>query len=297
MTNIQGGRFKLQRLKKGIILPFKKNNEFSDVHISNIMVNDAVEEYYKVEIHDEYEGIIHELNNYISIIHGETQLAETFVQNDPTNPLNKSIDSIKQNCLKLTKTADKFITLKKIQDRQYGLLLKEQNIVEVIEDVVINVSKVIKNKNIIFDTNIEEKYMLCDLEKIRKSILIFLCSAVKFSDENEILVNLNIENNDIDIAIAFASKDDNCLNILIDKMDNLNMKNSEDISMEFHICKSIINLHKGTVNVEGNKNKIQFSINLPCDNTDDIYYLNRDKLYNNENYIEQINVEFSDVFA
>lgn len=291
---------KLKEMKKGIVLPFPRNVKIENaVNTSNIAFKD-VEEFYKFESSDKYENISYELNKPISIIHGETQLIELLVQNEgiiDKNRLNKSINSIKQNCLKLTKTVNNIIELHRIIDRQYSLFTNKLNIVEIIDDTVMNASKIIKGKNIVFDTNIEEKFILCDLEKIQKSILILLSNAVRFSDEEEILVNLNVENDNIDITISFKNNDSNCLNILIDKMDNLNLKSFEDISIGFHICKTIINLHGGKTSVGGNTDEIYFSVKLPCENTDSIYYLHRnDRVMNSENSIEQIRIEFSDIY-
>lgn len=293
----------MNETNKVIVLPHLRGGKIENaVNTSNVAIKDVEAEQPDNYIHyyDGHKNLYNELSDLISNIHGESQLIELYVQNDKDidkKPLTNNIDSIKKNCLKLTKSLNNMIELKRIEEKQLCLCVNNVNIVEIIENIVINSSNNIKGKKIIFDTNIEEKFMTCDIDKIQKTILILLSNAIKFSSEKEVTVNLQILKNSIDITITFKNTNRNLLNFFIDKMDNLNKNSFEDLSIGFHICKSIIKLHEGQINLYGNGEEVSFLVQLPCENTDLILYLYRNNnLLNIENLTEQIQIEFSDLY-
>lgn len=270
------------------------------VNSLNVAIQDLAAEQPDDYIHGGYENINNELNNIISNIHGESQLIELYIKEEKVSDkkhLSKSIDAIKHNCLKLIKISNNMMDLKIIEEKQICLNVNNVNIVEMIEDIVVNVSNIIKDKKIIFDTNIEEKFITCDVAKIRKTILILLYNAIKFSGEKEVFIKLHIFENNIKITISFINKNKKILDFLINKMDNLNKNSIKDLSVSFHLCKSFIKLHGGHIDLYGNGEEIAFLVKLPCENTDSVYYLyTDDKLHNNEYLKEQIHIEFSDLY-
>lgn len=284
---------------KIIVLPFLKRTKIENaVNPWNVAVQNMENHLPSNDSQNEGDNVLDELNNIISNIHGESQRIEMYTQNyevPDKQLMQKSTISMKQNCLKLTKALNNMIDLKKIQDKQFCLYLNRFNIVEIVDDLVINVSKIIKNKKVIFDTVIEEKYMSCDVSKFQKSILILLSNAVKYSSEEEIFVDLDIVEDNVNIAISFKNRNSNLLNVFIDKMDNPEPDFFKDMSIDLYICKEIIKLHEGHIDVLGDQEEICFSIHLPSEKTDSICYLFNDKITNNENLIEQIQIEFSDL--
>ncbi len=284
-----------------IVLPYLRGRIADNaVNTSNVAIQNAAEEEVDSRICDEYWNVYNKLNDIISNIHGESQLIELYVQDEEVkvkNNLTNSIDSIKYNCLKLIKILSNMKDLIRIEDQQFDLNINNVNIVEAIEDIVINISNNIKDKKVIFDTNIEEKFMPCDAAKIQKAILILLSNAIKFSDEKEVFVKLHISKDNINLTISFKNRNKDLINLFINKMDNLNKNSIEDISVGFHICKSIMNLHKGHIDLCGIEEEVYFLLQLPCENTDSIFYLyNNDKVPNGEYLTEQIQIEFSDLY-
>ena len=281
---------------KVIELPFIRTMKIENtVNTLNVAVKDAEDEVAEVNnIYDGYMNITNKINNLIINIHGESQLIELLAQNEKPG-VKKLIYSIKQNCLKLTKSLNNMIELQKIKSGQLILSLKNINIVEVIDNIVINISNNIKDKKIIFDTNVEEKFILCDVEEFQKAIIILLSNAIKFSGK-EVLVNLSNCENNINIAILFQT-DDELLYEFTDKMDNPELNGFDDMSISCYLCKSIIEMHEGNTDIEVNSDEVCFTIQLPCENTDSIYYLFRnDMTYNSKNLTEQIQIEFSDMY-
>lgn len=291
-TFVKGGD-KVEKAGKIIVLPFLRNTKIeSAVNTLNVAVKD-VEENYNPQEEKEHRNIVDEFSDIINNIHGESQLIEMFVNNNSEDLklLHKGINSIKQNCLKLTKALNNMVELKRIEEKQFYLNLFNVNIVEVVDDIVFNVSKKI-NKSIIFDTDVEEMFILCDVEKLQKLFLTILSIVIRYTDE-EIQVNIKTTENKIDISIIFQNKCSRLLNYFKDKMDNLFYKSIEDISIGLHICKKIIELHSGNIQVKNNDG-ICFSVTLPVNNSS-VYYLYRnEKTLNRGIMEEQVQVEFSD---
>jgi K+-sensing histidine kinase KdpD len=302
----------LKDLKCGKIIPFREGAKVDNVVTA--LNAEADEEKKNFSFYENYdineiilgenvlndnimiEDLLNDFSTLLNVIYGNTQLLEYFAQKEPVPDKNcfvKSLNSTKQNCLKLTKLLYNVSNLHKIKNDKFSLDLHYANIVEVVENTLINISKIIKDKNIVFDTNKEEKLMLCDIEKIQESILVLLSTAIKFSSEKDILVCLNVEKNIIDITIKFKNKNSKLSKFFIDKLDNLTINNVENTSISLFICKTIINLHGGTISVENNDDDIAFYFNLPCV-SDLIYYFNSDKKLNLENSLDKIKIEFSD---
>src|SRR3712207_9378471 len=76
----------------------------------------------------------------------------------------------------------------------YTLSLHDALPISIIEDITLSVCDYVENKGIklIFDTDIEEKYTYCDIEKIERIMLNLISNAVKFTDKGgSIFVNLH----------------------------------------------------------------------------------------------------------
>lgn len=283
------------RRNKIIELPFLRNSISENaVSTMNVAYKNVVEENNTDNDYDVYVNIYTDLNDIISNIHGESQLIELYAREKvPDNKyLTKEADSIKQNCMRLTKIVNNLVELRKFEKKQACLFVNNVNIVEILDNIVINTSKYI-NYKIIFDTNIEEKYISCDINKIQKAILIILSAALKYSDEKDIFVNLNVSEDNIVIAVSFKDKNGELLKFFTNKMDNLNIDNLDELSLDLYLCKSLIALHEGSISVGGIAGKTILTIELPCDNSNQVYRLFTDDI-KNEYLSEQIEIEFSD---
>ena len=264
-------------------------------------------EKYKNLFHKEIDGndkvfidVYRELKMSMDIIHGASQLMELHlksnVQEAFDEKIDKSLKSIKQNCFKLTKIVDNKMELEKIAAGQYELNLRSVNIVEVVENIVLNISDVIKDRqlHIIFDTSTEEKVILCDLEKIERMVLNILSNAVRFSNIGG-KISINIKSSDNYVEIRVVGEGD-ALDIL--GKENTGYEECEKGNMtELRLSKSIIELHGGTLKTSiGENSNSSFTINLPCKKTDSIYYLyQNDSILDYDNLITLINIEFSDL--
>ena len=116
----------------------------------------------------------------------------------------KYIESIKQNSYRLSKIINNIVDLSKIEAGFYKLNLSNNNIVEIVEEIVVSLTNLTESKglNIVFDTDLEENIIACDIEKIERIVLNLISNAIKFSDiGDEILVYVKNENKFVEISV------------------------------------------------------------------------------------------------
>lgn len=92
-------------------------------------------------------------------------------------------------CTKSAKDAtliNNLLDINKIDAGYFQLDLENHNIVSMVEDITTSIIPYAENRNItlLFDTEIEEKYMAIDPNGIERIILNLLSNAIKFTDEN-----------------------------------------------------------------------------------------------------------------
>ena len=129
----------------------------------------------------------HELKTPLNIIFSTAQLFSLYINkyenSDNVEKLNKYTNSIKQNCYRLLRLVNNLIDITKLDSGFMELNLKNQNIVEVIEEITLSTVDYIKgmSRTIIFDTDIEEKIMAFDEENIERILLNLISNATKFT--------------------------------------------------------------------------------------------------------------------
>jgi len=134
-------------------------------------------------------NISHELKTPLNVIFSTAQLFAMYCKHgtldNKKDLIIKYIESIKKNSYRLSKLINNVVDLSKIDAGFFELNLSNNNIVEVVEEIVMSVTDFIDNKglNIIFDTDIEEKNIACDPEKIERIVLNLISNAIKFSNE------------------------------------------------------------------------------------------------------------------
>lgn len=251
-------------------------------------------------------NISHELKTPLNVISSTAQLLDMYYKSgsleNKKDIFIKYINSIKLNSYRLSKLINNIIDTSKIEAGFFEINLSNNNIVEIIEEIVMSVTNFteIKGLNIIFDTDIEEKIIACDPEKIERIILNLISNAIKFSNEGgEIFVNIQDMNEWLEISVrdngVGIEKDH--LNMIFDRfkqVDKSLSRNAEGTGIGLSLVKSIVELHGGSISVESEYGKgSKFIVVLPARAvTEQHALLNR----NIKNRTESIEVEFSDVY-
>ncbi len=294
--------------RNGIIIPMQlKGNEIVEDLFKEISEEAIVEK--SININDELLiNCSHELKTPLNIIYGAAQMVELSTRNMRDDNLTNYVNSIKNNCFRLTKYINHILDLTAIEAGEYKLNLERVNIVEVVEYVVQKIAPGIKEMglNILFDTNVEEKYVVIDSELFGKSILNIISNAVKFSkQEGTILVEftdyktnieIKIEDNGIGIDTKYLEK----IFRRFGQVDKSLSRGSEGSGIGLKLAKAIIELHGGKVSAESKLNEGSiFSVKIPLGNKDTIHslYKNDDvKVIDYDTINQLVHIEFSDIF-
>lgn len=255
-------------------------------------------------------NISHEIRTPLNIIFSVNQLMSKLVDEQPETKLNDTklkeyISMSRQNSYRILRLVNNIIDLSRVELGYMPMQLKRYNVVEVIEEITISVANFLKDRNIdvIFDTNVEEKIVYFDLEKIKRVMLNLLSNSIKFSSAGgEILVTLKAQKKKVAISVK-----DNGVGIPKDKqeeifkaftrVDGSFTRMAEGTGVGLSVVNAFIKLHGGDVYVNSEYGVgSEFVIEIPCNE----YNLEDEKTIHNFNFAEEknmINIEFSDIYA
>jgi len=250
----------------------------------------------------------HELRTPINVIYSGIQLFEKNANsslNIDTSNNNSHLKGMKQNCLRLLRIVNNLIDITKIESNFMDMHTKNQNIVAIVEDITLSVVEYAKNMNISveFDTDIEEKIMALDADKIERILLNLLANAIKFTEKGGyIFVNIYDKENSVVINVRDTGIGipNNKINKIFDRFmqveDSL-MKN-EGSGIGLSIVKSFVEMHNGKITVVsevgvGSEFSIEFPTEVICQSCHKEYEVQKQ----NEDYIQMFNIEFSDIYS
>lgn len=289
------------------------NGEVTEVVVIMIDITKEINAKHKVEedlkIQEEFlANVAHELKTPLNVIFSTAQLFELFLKNDSIEEnkakIINNISVIRQNCYRLTKLISNIVDLSKIKSGLFEMNESNENIVSITEDIVQSVSQFVHSKGlrIIFDTNTEEKIIACDPDKIERIILNLISNAIKFSNiGEEIIVSVIDEGDTVEISVVDKGIgiDDKHLSTIFERFNQVDKsftRNAEGTGIGLNLVKSIVELHGGKIFVESKLGEgSTFKIKLPSRTIKESKNINKSNDQNNK--IEMINIEFSDIYS
>ena len=252
-------------------------------------------------------NISHELKTPLNVIFSTAQLFEMYCDNGSLDERRetfiKYIDSIKLNSYRLSKLINNIVDSSKIKAGFFELHLSNNNIIEVIEEIVMSIINYSDNKglSIIFDTDIEEKTIACDPEKIERVVLNLISNAIKFSEKGkEISVNIQDKNEFVEISVTDngIGIDGNDIDMIFERFKQVNKslsRNAEGTGIGLSLIKSIIELHGGKIFAQSEVGKgSKFTFTLPTRKVKQESLLLNSNL---ENKNQRIQRELSDIYS
>ncbi len=255
-----------------------------------------------------FANISHELRTPLNVIYSAEQMLD-LVLKDTKQGNQKEVAQymriIKQNCYRLIRLIANLIDITKIDAGYFHVTLKNNDIVRVVEDITLSVAKYIEDRNIhlVFDTNVEEKIIACDADKIERIILNLLSNAIKFTPEDgSILVNIEKKEGSIvisvkDTGIGIPTEMQRSIFDRFIQVDKTISRNREGSGIGLSIVKSLVEMHNGKITLISEVDKgSEFIIKLPdfsIYNVEDVKEYNLTPEHQN---IEKINIEFSDIY-
>jgi two-component system sensor histidine kinase ChiS len=251
----------------------------------------------------------HELRTPLNVICSTIQLLKTL---DGSKQLGDEkikyyIKIMNQNSLRLLRLINNIIDTTKLDANYMSLNLRNGDIVYVVEEISQSVAEYIKNNGItlIFDTDVEEKIIAFDEEKIERIMLNLLSNAVKFTKKNgSILVNIYDKGDFVEISVK-----DTGIGIPKDKLkfiferfaqiDKSTSRQNEGSGIGLALVKSLVEMHGGKIAVNSEEEMgSEFIINLPVIKVDkeqeEKSFKNREVF--ETNYEENLSIEFSDIY-
>lgn len=252
-----------------------------------------------------FANLSHELRTPLNVLYSTLQLLNVTSTGENEERIKRYYNIMKQNCFRLLRLINNLIDATKIDSGFYKLNLKNQDIISIIEDIVLSVVEYV-NKNeieIIFDTDLEERIMACDADKIERIILNLLSNAIKFTPSNG-KIFLNIKNTEKTILVSVK---DTGIGIPIEMQKNIFdrfvqvdkslSRNREGSGIGLSLVKSLVELHGGSIWIENEHNiGTEFIFELPVRILEDQEYDIRDVSIANEDKIQRISIEFSDIY-
>jgi len=278
----------------------EQNNEIKQLKEAKIIMESAMKAQEEFIV-----NISHELKTPLNVIFSTAQLFEMYCHNgsldEKKGKIINYIESMKLNSYRLSKLINNIVDSSKINAGFFELKMSNNNIVEVIEETVMSVINYADSKllNIIFDTDIEEKIIACDPEKIERVVLNLISNAIKFSEKGkEIFVNIKCRDEFIEISVkdSGVGLKANQLERIFDRFKQVKeslSRNAEGTGIGLCLVKSIVELHGGRIFVESEFGKgSKFIFTLPS-----IKVMQENIIFSSKirNKSENIQVELSDV--
>lgn len=252
-----------------------------------------------------FANISHELKTPLNVIFSAIQVLDIY-KNDIQkyqDKIGKYVPLIRQNCYRLMRLINNFLDITKVDAGFLKLNMGNYDIVKVVEDITLSVASYAESKKIelVFDTDIEEKVMAFDPDKIERIMLNLLSNAVKYTEQNgKIVVTLHDKNDKISISVkdtgmGIPADKENLIFERFGQVDKTLKRVSEGSGIGLSLVKSFVEMHNGTITLKSELGKgSEFIVTLPVKLLD---YHNGDKNSMCETDTERINIEFSDIYT
>lgn len=259
---------------------------------------------------DFFANLSHELRTPLNIIFSTLQVlnlkTKSIKEISNQDSILKYTNIAMQNTYRLLKLVNNLIDSNKITSGYFDFKPQNYDIIFFIESICQSIVEFAKTKNIdiVFDTEIEEKIIMFDLDKMERIILNILSNAIKFSKDGgkiEILIKeidetIEIEISDTGIGIPKDKVD--CIFDRFKQVENNHVSKGEGSGIGLYLVKSLVDMHGGNIFVKSELGKgSTFTIDIP------IRYAQEGDTWTiidknlQESYIEKIKVEFSDIYA
>ncbi|OGO87269.1 MAG: hypothetical protein A2Y24_03970 [Clostridiales bacterium GWE2_32_10] len=199
---------------------------------------------------DFFSNISHEIRTPINVMLSALQLIEKENVYE-----NKYLDILKENSFRLLRLVNNLIDITKVEAGYCKLRLGNYNIINVIEDIVISVVEYAKANEIeiIFDTDIEERVIACDYDKIERIMLNLVSNAIKFTPKGgKIEVTIKDESSNIliivkDTGIGIEKQKIDTIFQRFVQVNNLCTGKNEGSGIGLALVKSLVELHNGKI--------------------------------------------------
>lgn len=256
-----------------------------------------------------FSNISHEFRTPINVLLSTLQLINLKQQNNQagSNPFDveKYTNIMKQNCYRLLRLSNNLIDISKIDSGFFEINPSNCNVVGIIEEITLSVAEYMKDKGISlqFDTDVEEKVVSIDAEKIERIMLNLLSNAIKFTeDQGSIFVNIKDKGDSIEVSVkdtGIGIPEDK-LSIIFERFRQVNSsltRSHEGSGIGLSLVKNLVELHGGSIRVDSEYGKgAEFIFTLPAKVCSEESEQTLPPM-TSPGKVDKINIEFSDIYS
>lgn len=246
----------------------------------------------------------HEFKTPLTITYSAIQLLDYLCKDELSDKAKGFINKIRQSTLQQLRLVNNIMDISRADAGYLKLNTKNHDIVQLTKVIVNSVSLITKGKgiNIVFTSNLPEKYTFIDDEKYERILLNILSNAIKFTQTGKfIYVDLFI-----DSKINIKVKDEGIgiprdkYKVIFDRFGQISnglIRNTEGTGIGLSLTKILANALGGDITFESEEGKgSEFLVQLPIILESNS---NKDKLVNEsieDRLIQSINLEFSNIY-
>jgi signal transduction histidine kinase len=269
----------------------------------------SIEEYDALKTQF-FSNLSHELKTPLNIILSSIHMVESnnnlTVGGDTSKSFSKYMPMMRQNCYRLLRLINNLIDITRIDSGFFKFNFGNYNIVSVVEDITLSVANYSESKgiDIIFDTEVEEKIIGCDPDKIERIMLNLLSNSIKFTPSGgSIFVNILNQENKVslvvrDTGIGIPSDKISIIFERFRQVDSSLQREYEGSGIGLSLVKALAEAHKGNIYVKSELGEgTEVTVELPAMLSSEENLCIRDTFYShNMDKIQRINIEFSDIY-
>lgn len=289
-----------------VIKQIENKSEFLLINEKKTELEDNIKiESMKMEF---LSNISHEFRTPINIILSTVQLLNLYNQGNNISFSNEKykeyLNILKQNSYRLLRLVNNIMDTAKINSSFYDLKLGNYDIVSIVENITMSTVQYAneKQRNIIFDTDIEELILACDQDKIERIMLNLISNAIKFSDYNtdiEIKIKMRVDLNKVFISVKnYGEKIDyNDRERIFGKFSQIDdslTRRKEGSGIGLFLSRKFVEMHGGKIYLDNIDKGTQFTFYLPIKTIEE--EIISKTITNESSLIERCNIEFSDIY-
>lgn len=265
---------------------------------------DCLSENCPYELLDTFNSIFHDLKTPLNIILSSLQILELYEASgklyQDNTIIKKYFKVLKQNSYRLIRLVNNVLDVTKIEADLFNIHLVNLEIVSLIKNITSSVKDYASTKGIEvhFCSNVSEKLLAFDPDKMERIMLNLLSNSIKFTHYGG---RIRIKINDLGSKVQIIVQDNGVgmtkkeVDEAFNKFKQLkkNYKENEGTGLGLSLVKRLVEMHGGSIWIESKKGKgTKFFIEIPvrlvensCEGCNDVNAL-----------VEKINIEFSDIY-
>ena len=194
----------------------------------------------------------HELLTPANLLHTSNQfiayICKGVINRESSGEFANCISVMKRQVDILITLINKIMELSKLEGNYYKNNKGIYNIVSLCEDIIAQLNKYTKYKNInvVFETEVEEAYVKLNADDLAKAVLTLLYCVVKYSKiKSTINFNVKVKKNKVILSIENFKR--------YDYEQYFEKYEEKILNLSMSIAKLIVNMHKGKIDLKTNQ--------------------------------------------